>query len=290
MPKALIIVGPTAIGKTHFAVELAKKFNTPIISADSRQVYKELNIGVAKPSIAELQAVRHIEIGSIGISEKNDVMLYCNRVSDFLKGYQKNIIIAGGTGFYINALINGISELPKRNEKLREKLITVLERLGIEGLQSEYHKLKNPYPLADLQNPQRLIRAIEMGENYVPSSKSTFLKGYEIALLGLEMPRNELYERIIKRVDTMMENGLFQEVESLLPYQQLESLNTVGYSEIFDYLNEKCTLKEAVDKIKQHSRNYAKRQMTYFKRQLNAEWFDVNDTKKINIFAQTFLT
>jgi len=290
MPKALIIVGPTAIGKTHIAIELAKKNQIPIISVDSRQVYKELTIGVAKPSLVELNAVKHIEIGSVGIEENNDVALYCQRVASFLKNYKKNVILAGGTGFYIKALIEGISELPKRDTNLREKLNLLFENQGIIALQAEYHKLNKPYPLVDLQNPQRLIRAIEMGENYTPSPKSTYLEGYDIAILGLEMPRAALYERINKRVDTMMENGLLQEAESLLPFQQLEALHTVGYTELFDYLNGKFTINEAVDKIKQHSRNYAKRQMTYFKRQLNVQWFDVNDTKKINIFAQTFLT
>jgi len=289
MPKALIIVGPTAVGKTAIAVNLAQQNHTSIVSVDSRQIYNELNIGVAKPSTEELNLVPHIEIGSISIQEKNDVVLYCKRVEHFIQNHQKNIILVGGTGFYVKALTEGISELPKRNAKLRAKLALLYQDQGITAVQDIYKKMTKPYPLSDIQNPQRLIRAIEMGENYTEKEKEKYLDGYEIKIIGLEMPRQMLYEQINERVDKMMKNGLLDEVKGLLPFQHLESLQTVGYTELFEYLNGKISLTDAIAKIKQHSRNYAKRQMTFFKRQLTPQWFDANDTEKINIFAKTFL-
>lgn len=289
MPQAIVIVGPTAIGKSSLAEKIATKYHLPIISADSRQLYAELNIGVAKPASDTLKAIKHIEIGSISIHDGNDVAQYCKRVTDQLSNLDGDIIVVGGTGFYIKALIEGLEILPPKNPTLRLKLDAGYQSEGISYLKNEYNKITNPYPLKDLDNPHRLIRAIEMGEKKSAKKTAAVLKDYDVTLIGLQIPREQLYFRINKRVEQMIEDGLVNEVKELAPHKNRIALQTVGYSELYPYFEGEYNLDHAIDKIKQHTRNYAKRQLTYFNNQLNVNWFDAKETEKINTFVSKIL-
>ncbi len=290
LPRALIIVGPTAIGKSGLAEDIASTYQLPIISADSRQLFKELKIGVARPEDESLEKHRYIEIGSVSIHKPHNVFSYCQRVKDFLSSYKGDVIVAGGTGFYVNALLHGLEELPKRDDQLRMQLKNLFDTGGIQALQERYRQLDNPYPVSDPLNPQRLMRAIEMGTQRDKKRLPPVLEGYQTSLLALDMPRDLLYQRINQRVDIMMQRGLLDEVKGLQTHQHLEALQTVGYSELFEYLNGSVSLEQAIDQIKKHSRNYAKRQFTYFRNKLTATWIDVADRKKINTFVSNFLS
>jgi len=290
MPKALVILGPTAIGKSSLAEKIAHNFKLPIISADSRQLFKELYIGVAKPKEATLNTIQHFEIGSISIHDKNDVAQYCERVKKHLKQITGDLIIVGGTGFYIKALLEGIEELPPKNIALRSKLEKENKKTGIKSLQDRYNSILNPYPVKDMNNPHRLIRAIEMGEKTALKKIPSILNNYEVHIIGLEMSRESLYERINHRVNEMMVEGQLEEAKKLIHFQHLQALQTVGYSELFRHFKGELSLPDAVEKIKQHTRNYAKRQMTYFKHQLNVNWFDAKETEKINTFVSNILS
>lgn len=289
MFKALVIVGPTAVGKSALAEKYAKNYQLPLINADSRQIYKELNIGVAKPSETDLKSVQYYEIDSCSIKEDNNVGLYITRVKKLLQDLNSDVIIVGGTGLYVKALIEGIDVLPPKNELLRKELKEVFMTNGITALQQIYSSIKNPYPIKDVQNPNRLIRAIEMGEKQQTTQIEPPLKNHEVHVLGLEMERRLLYHNINLRVDGMIHAGLLAEVKNLYPYKHLPSLQTVGYQELFSFIEEKVTYDAAIDKIKQHTRNYAKRQMTYFRNQLNVNWFSTDDNEKINTFVSNIL-
>jgi tRNA dimethylallyltransferase len=290
MPKAIIIVGPTAIGKSGLAEKIALENQLPIVSADSRQLYKELNIGVAKPESSVLALIQHVEIGSINIQDENDVAFYCKRVSEQLRTIDGDILVVGGTGFYIKALIEGLEDLPPKNDELRKRLEKGYQSAGISYLQDQYSKISQPYRLKDMNNPHRLIRAIEMGEKKENKRSKAALHNYEITMVGLQMSREKLYHSIDLRVDQMIENGLVEEARELIPYKNLQALQTVGYSELFDYFEGIYNLEFAVDKIKQHTRNYAKRQITYFSNQLDVTWFDAEETEKLNTFVSNKLS
>lgn len=282
-PLLVCIVGPTAVGKTNVAITLAHQFSTEIVSADSRQFFKEMSIGTAKPSPAELAAAPHHFINSHSITEAFSV-------GDFEKSglhlieklFKKHSIVflAGGSGLYVQAISQGFDNLPKAPPELRAQLNEQLAKEGIEVLQKHLEALDPTYYAeVDIYNPQRIIRGLEVcistGQPF-----STFRthaaneRPFEVLTIGLNTERSQLYDRINKRVDMMMEQGLLAEVEKLLPYRELNALQTVGYQELFDYLEGKKSLEKAVEEIKQHTRNFAKRQLTWFRKNTETHWFE----------------
>lgn len=296
-PKTLIVVaGPTAVGKTAAAIELAMYYDTVVVSADSRQFFREMSIGTAKPSAAELAQVKHYfidshsvnEVFSVGDFEKQGIALL-----DELFKTHDHVILAGGSGLYIKAICEGFDDLPTADPHTREKLNLELEEKGIGYLQE---KLKSVDPVyyaeVDLSNPQRIIRALEVFESSGnPISfyrQSTINKRpFNIIKLALNLPREILYKRINDRVDIMMQQGLLAEVTDLLPHRHLNALNTVGYSEIFDYFDGKSTQEKAIEMIKQNTRRFAKRQLTWFRKDKSFIWFDAGEPDFIRKMIET---
>jgi len=280
--KLIVIVGPTASGKTALSIELAKRLHTDIISADSRQFYKEMNIGTAKPSGEELKTIKHHFIDNLGIQDyfsAGDFERAAMQCLDNLFQMHAHVLLCGGSGLYIQALCEGMSEMPPADLKLREQLEQDYQNLGIEFLQKKLTDL-NPEKLKqiDILNPQRLMRAIEMETQKIDLTNPKISRPFEILKFGIEMDRVLLYKRINERVDQMMSSGLLEEAKDLFPQRQLNALQTVGYKELFDYFNNECSLAFAIDKIKQHTRNYAKRQMTWFKRDQQIQWIEAKNT------------
>lgn len=282
----IVIAGPTAIGKTALAIKIAQFYQTEIISADSRQFFREMSIGTAKPNPIELAAAKHHFINSHSINEEVNVGSFekeaLEKINELFKTHDV-LVMVGGSGLYINAVLYGFDELPKADEKLREELNRRLEVEGIIALQNQL-KILDPayYQEVDIQNPQRVIRALEVcissGKPFSSFRKTTIKnRPFQSVLIGLDMEREKLYQRINQRVDLMMQEGLLDEVKSLIEYQHLNALKTVGYSEIFNYLNGEWTLEQAVDKIKQNTRNFAKRQLTWFRKNKEILWFNPND-------------
>jgi tRNA dimethylallyltransferase len=272
MPKKIwLIIGPTAAGKTDFSIRLAKKLSCPILSADSRQIYKELNIGVAKPTQSQLDEVNHFFINHVSIFDDYNVGKYVNEarqlINELFQTYN-DIIVCGGTGLYINSLINGIDVLPSKNEALRNELNLFIETNGIELLIEKQASLLSP-KLIESKNPQRIIRAIEIGlqEKPVSEAMAVIEHPFEINIDFIDLPREELYQRINARVDQMIEDGLEEEALLLYKHKDINALKTVGYSEWWPYFEKEISKEIVVEKIKQHTRNYAKRQVTWFKNQ-----------------------
>ncbi len=277
----IIIAGPTAVGKTSYAIELAKHFNTSIISADSRQCFKELNIGVAKPSVKELQAVPHYFINSHSVHENVNAMVFeqyaLQKINEIFTANDVAVMV-GGTGLYIKAFTEGMDEVPAVDEALRQQIIAGYEEHGIEWLQQQVEE-KDPVYFAngEIKNPQRLMRALE-----VKLSTGKSITGYQrqqkkertfnIVKIALELPRETLYQHINRRMDIMVEQGLIEEVKALLPLKNLNALQTVGYRELFDYFEGAVTMEKAIEQVKQNSRNYAKRQLTWFKKDPEWKW------------------
>ena len=285
-----MLAGPTASGKTATAIKLAKAFDAEIISADSRQFYKELSIGTAAPTAEELAQVKHHFVHNLSIEDKYDVADYEKDVMLYLKNYFKNhnvAVMTGGSGLFIDAVCNGLDEIPDISEEIRAKVTKMLEEGGIEALQKEVERVDNQYfQIVDKQNPRRLQRALEVfyqtGRPY-----STFRQGnavkrdFNIIKLAILWDRDKLIERINKRVDLMMQQGLLDEVKSVYSKRHLNSLNTVGYKELFDYLDGKCTLEQAVEQIKINTRQYAKRQMTWLRKRNDYQWFTIDKTDEL---------
>lgn len=281
MKSAIIVAGPTASGKTAFAIELAKHFGTEIISADSRQCYREMKIGVARPSEEELASVPHHFIASHSIAEDlnaGSFERYALDVADTLFSKHDVIVITGGTGLYIQAFCEGIDPMPEVPDTIRREVIDGYETKGLIWLQKELqHRDPAFWEVAEQQNPQRLMRALEIlnatGRSIMEfRSRKKQERPFRIVKLGLQLPKDILHERIHTRVDRMMEEGLLNEVRSLLPYRNHNALQTVGYRELFDHLDGKYTLPEAVEKVKTNTRHYAKRQMTWFSKDPDIQW------------------
>ena len=283
MKKVLItIVGPTAVGKTDLAIKLANLFNTEIISADSRQFYKELNIGTAKPSKLELESNKHHLINNISINDDYNISQFQNDADKIiLDVFSKNkyAILVGGSGLYIDAVLYGIDKIPKVRPSVRKKLNDEFERNGLKSLTAKLTEL-DPESLKtiDINNPRRVIRALEV----TISTKlpySSFLKTknkkskYNEIIIGLNKDRAQLHDLINTRVDQMIQKGLVEEVRSLIKSRNKNALNTIGYSEIFNYLDNEYTHEMAVEKIKTNSRRYAKRQITWFNSNKSVRWF-----------------
>lgn len=284
-PTLIVVAGPTAVGKTAAAIKLAQHFNTVVVSADSRQFFREMNIGTAKPDEGELAVAKHYFINSHSISESFSVGDFEKQglalLDELFKTHDK-VVLAGGSGLYIKAICEGFDDLPVADISVREKLNQQLEREGITTLQKQLQQIDpDYYTQVDLNNPQRIIRALEVfetsGKPFSSYRNATVNKRpFNIIKLALDMPREKLYERINLRVDLMVKQGLIQEVKSLLPYRELNALNTVGYSELFDYFDGKTSLDEALLLIKQNTRRFAKRQLTWFRKDKDFIWFDAD--------------
>ena len=274
-PTLLVIAGPTAVGKTQFAIETALQCESVVLSADSRQFYREMKIGTAAPSDAELATVKHYFIGNLSIHDYYSVSKYEQDVLQLLQSLfaQHNVVVmTGGSGLYIDAVCNGIDELPDPDPQIRQFVNDIYKNDGIETLRSQLRKVdKAYYDTCNLADHKRMIRAVEvslqMGKPYSEFLKNPHKKrDFDILKYCLVRPREELFGRINRRVDLMMEQGLLEEARQLYPYRELNSLNTVGYKELFDFFDGKLSLEQAVTDIKTHTRRYAKRQMTWFKR------------------------
>ncbi len=283
----IIITGPTAVGKTSFAIALAQHFKTEIISADSRQCYKEMKIGVARPSEEELAAVKHYFIASHSVTEDlnaGSFEKYALQAVDEIFQKNKVAIMVGGTGLYIKSFCEGIDPMPEIPEATRQQVIDGYKQKGLIWLQKELEQ-KDPafWAVAEQQNPQRLMRALEVlyatGQSImVYRTKKKIERPFRIIKIGLEISKEQLHHNINTRVDQMMQQGLLKEVEALLPYRNHNALQTVGYREIFEHLDGKCSLEQAVDHIKNNTRHYAKRQMTWFKKDTEIQWFSATPT------------
>jgi tRNA dimethylallyltransferase len=291
----IAVVGPTAVGKTSCGIRLAEHFQTEILSADSRQCYRELNIGVARPSDEELQQVPHHFIASHSIHEDltaADYETYALNSSAQLFQEKNQLILVGGTGLYIKAFASGLDPIPEVAPAIRQQVIGLYAEKGIHGLQAELIRLDPEFAQeGDMQNPQRMMRALEVmittGMSIVAyRSGSDKTRPFGIRWVGLELPREELIRRIDERVETMMQNGLLQEVQALYAHRTLNALQTVGYRELFDHLSGRCSLDEAVERIKISTRQYAKRQMTWFRKVPDMHWFHPSDETGILKFLE----
>lgn len=289
------VVGPTAVGKTDLCIHLAQVFQTEIISADSRQFYQEMSIGTAKPTLAEMQGIPHHFIDSHSITELYSVGKFERDALKLLETlFEKYnlIILTGGSGLYLKALIEGLDDLPEGNLEIRNHLNQRLKQEGIEVLQEELKRLDPAYfEEVDLQNPQRIIRALEVClSTQKPFShfrkRSTKERPFQNVKIGLNRERAELYDRINLRMDLMLQEGLLEEAKSLQQYKEHNALQTVGYQEIFGFLEQEYDWDETIRLLKRNSRRYAKRQLTWFRRDEQITWFHPDDFEKILAFVQ----
>ena len=279
--KLIIIEGPTGVGKTAYAIDVAKTLKTEIISADSRQFYKELNIGVARPSEEELAEVKHHFIAHIGIEDYYSVSKFETEVLALLENLfqaHETVVMVGGSGLYVNAVCQGIDELPDPDDQLRQDIEKLYETQGIEALRSQL-KILDPvfYNQIDLANHKRLRRALEVclqtGKPYSELRTNTKkIRNFDIERIALNRDKDELYGRINMRVDAMIQMGLVDEAKNLHPFKHLNALNTVGYKELFEHFDGKISLEQAITDIKTHSRRYAKRQLTWLRAQGDIQW------------------
>ncbi len=279
----IIIAGPTAVGKTSFAIALAQHYDTRIISADSRQCYKEMKIGVARPSEEELAAVKHYFIATHSVTEDINAgrfEKYALDAADEIFRENRVAVMVGGTGLYIRAFCEGIDPMPLIPEGIRQQVIDGYNNKGLIWLQKELEQ-KDPafWAVAEQQNPQRLMRALEVlyatGESImVYRTRKKTERPFRIVKIGLELPKEVLHANIHARIDRMMDEGLLAEVKSLQPYRSHNALQTVGYRELFEHLDGKVSLEHAVENIRTNTRHYAKRQMTWFKKDTDWTWMD----------------
>jgi len=282
----IVLLGPTAVGKTDISIELARHFGCEIISADSRQFYREMKIGIAAPSDHQLAEIKHHFIGFISVRDYYSSSLFERDVLKLLPGLfsrNKIVLMTGGSGLYIDAVCKGIDDIPDVDQEIREKYTRKYKEEGIEGLRMTL-RLLDPvyYEKVDLRNPKRIIRALEICES-TGRPYSTFLtekehtRDFKIIKTGISRPREELFQRINQRVDQMMKNGLDDEAGKLYPFKDLNALNTVGYKELFDYFDSKITREKAVELIKRNTRRFAKRQMTWWNKDPEIEWFGAEE-------------
>ena len=287
MKKLISIIGTTGIGKTKLAIEIAKQFETEIISCDSRQFFNEMNIGTATPSAAELAEVPHYFIGNLSVQDYYSIGQYEKEAIQKLEElFQRHevVVLVGGSMMYEKAVIEGLHDLPEANEENQTKLEQILEEEGIEKLQNILEHLDPKYfNKVDKDNPRRLFRAIDIiwqtGKSYTENiSEQMNKRDFEVIRIGLQAPRETIYDRINQRVDLMLENGLLAEAESLIPYKNQLALQTVGYSELFKYFDETWTLDFAIEEIKKNSRRFAKRQLTWYRKEENINWVNYENS------------
>lgn len=280
--KLIVVVGPTAVGKTSVAIQLALALKTEILSADSRQIYTELEIGTAKPSASELQLVPHHFINAKSIKEEYDAGQFGRDALDLLKQLFKKtdtVILCGGSGLYVKAVCEGFDDMPVVPPGIREQIIKEYQEKGLSWLQTKLREVDPDYfAQVDVKNPQRLMRALEL--NYASGKSLNELRNrkktdhpFSIVKIGLELERETLYSRIDQRMDAMIASGLFEEAKKFYPMRNLNALQTVGYQEIFGYLDGLYDREEAIRLLKRNSRHYAKRQMTWFKKDKEVNWF-----------------
>jgi tRNA dimethylallyltransferase len=286
----LVITGPTAVGKTQLCLDIARHFDIPIINADSRQIYKELSIGTAKPSAEEQQLVKHYFVGTLSLQDYYSASLFETQVIDLLSTLFKTsdyALMAGGSMMYIDAVCDGIDDIPTIDDKTRA---TMKQRLADEGLPKLCEELQrlDPeyYEIVDRQNPKRVVHALEIctmtGRTYTSfRQRNKKQRPFRIVKIGLNREREELYKRINARVDMMMQQGLLKEAEALYPMRDQNALNTVGYKELFDYFDGRWPLDEAVERIKGNTRRYARKQLTWYKKDPQIRWFHPDQKKEI---------
>ena len=281
-PTLIVLIGPTGVGKTELSLKIAENYHTEIISADSRQLYADLKIGTAAPTREQLERVRHHFVGTLQLTDYYSAAQYEADVLNTLNQlFQIHpvVLLTGGSMMYVDAVCKGIDDIPTVDRETRELMIHRYETEGLERLCAEL-KLLDPeyYNIVDLKNPKRVVHALEIcymtGKTYTSfRTRSNKKRPFHILKIGLKRDREELYERINRRVDQMIDEGLVEEARSVYPYRHLNSLNTVGYKEIFNYLDGTWTLPFAIEKIKQNSRIYSRKQMTWFKRDADIAWF-----------------
>ena len=291
----ILVVGPTAVGKTDLCLKLAKKFQTEILSCDSRQFYREMNRGTAKPSLQELAEVPHHFINNLSIIDSYDVRKYEEEALDLLSHlFQKHrvVLMTGGTGLFADAVVHGMDEIPEVAAQIRQEIIQEYQSKGLSWLQGAV-KMVDPefYEQVDQANPQRLMRALEVwkGTGLKFSgfrTKKKAVRPFEVIKIGLDRPREELYQRIDQRMEAMLAEGLYEEAESLFEKRGLNALQTLGYTEVFDFLEGKYDQMELVRLLKRNSRRYAKRQLTWFKRDAQICWFHPDEQEKIGLFIE----
>lgn len=294
-PTLIVLIGPTGIGKTDLSLNIAEHYNTEIISADSRQLYADLKIGTAAPTPEQLARVKHHFAGTLQLTDYYSAAQYEAEVMKKLDELFKRhnvIVLTGGSMMYVDAVCKGIDDIPTVDEETRKTLMQHYENVGLERLCAEL-KILDPeyYDIVDKKNPKRVIHALEIcymtGQTYTSFRTSqTKERPFNIIKVGLRREREELYARINKRVDIMMEDGLLEEAKSVYQYKDLNSLNTVGYKEMFKYLDGEWELPFAIEKIKQNSRIYSRKQVTWFKRDTDITWFHPDDTDNIMSFIE----
>lgn len=290
MKTLIVITGPTAVGKTALCLDIARHFGIPVINADSRQIYRELKIGTARPSEAEMQEVKHYFVGTLGIGDYYSASLYEQQVLTLLDAHfltHDYALLSGGSMMYIDAVCDGIDDIPTIDDETRQTMKHRLKEEGLEALCEELKRLDPAYyEIVDRQNPRRVVHALEIctmtGKTYTSfRTRNKKERPFRIIKIGLMLPREELYERINARVDQMMKDGLLDEVKALYPLRELNALNTVGYKELFDYLDGRWPLEEAVERIKGNTRRYARKQLTWYKKDPQISWFHPKDKEKI---------
>ena len=288
--KLIVITGPTAVGKTELCMELAQWLNVPIINADSRQMFRELKIGTAAPTDKQLQQVRHYFVGNLSISDYYSASMYEQDVNKLLAELfttSNYALLTGGSMMYIDAVCNGIDDIPTVDETTRQLMKQRLAEEGLEALVEELKQLDpEHYEVVDRQNPRCVVHALEIchmtGKTYTSFRKAEKKQHpFQIVKIGLNRDRSELYERINLRVDKMIQNGLVDEARNLTSYRQANALNTLGYKELFNYFDGIWNLDEAIERIKGNTRRYARKQLTWFKRDATMRWFHPNDVELI---------
>lgn len=297
MKTLIVIVGSTGVGKTALCLDVAELFDTAIVNADSRQMFKEIPIGTAAPTKDEQKRVKHYFVGNLSIEDYYNASMFENDVISLLERLfqEKDIVImSGGSMMYVDAVCNGIDDIPTVKDDIRYAVKEAYDKNGLNALCKELENLDPEYySIVDKNNPRRVIHAVEIclstGKTYT-SFRTNIKKErpFKIVKIGLIRERETLYERIDRRVDQMMDDGLLNEVQNLYPYRKLNALNTVGYKELFDYIDGKCTLDEAVFKIKCNTHKYCRKQLTWFKRDKDTKWFSPDNVEEIINYIRTF--
>ncbi|MDD3788859.1 MAG: tRNA (adenosine(37)-N6)-dimethylallyltransferase MiaA [Petrimonas sp.] len=286
MKTLLVLLGPTGVGKTEWSLRIAEELKCPILSADSRQIYRGMTVGTAAPTDEQLARVKHYFVGTLSPEAYYSASEYERDALSLLQQLHQEhetVVMAGGSMMYIDAVCNGIDDIPTIDAKLREEVSELYQKEGLDAIRARL-KILDPdfYDEVDLKNPKRVIHALEVclmaGKPYSAlRTNPEKARPFRIVKIGFTRPREELYERINRRVDDMIENGLVEEARRFYPQRHLNALNTVGYKELFDYFYGNCSLDFAIGKIKQHSRNYARKQMTWFKKDKDIRWIDLSE-------------
>ena len=297
MKTLIVIVGPTGVGKTALCLEVAERLGTFIINADSRQIFRDMPIGTAAPTAEEQKRVKHFFVGKLHINDYYNASMFENDVIELLDklfGEKDNIIMSGGSMMYVDAVCNGIDDIPSVNESIRQQVKSLYEADGLDIIKEKLNKLDPEYfEIVDKNNPKRVIHALEIclstGKTYTSFRTNTKKeRNFRIIKIGLNRDRDELYSRIDKRVDLMIENGLMEEAKQMYPHKELNSLNTVGYKELFNYFDGNCTLDEAIFKIKSNTHKYCRKQLTWFKRDKDIHWFNPDNVEEIIKYIYSF--